>query len=328
MIYQCKNCGGNVVYDPKRSAPYCSYCDSKEVPEKRSYVGDPNVCQSCGGELKPGQSAIALFCPYCDNSILLENRMTGDFTPNLVIPFTHSKEMAVDLLRQLCKKKVFTPSDFLSKTKLKDLRGEYVPFWLFDFGTKIFYEGEGKKVRVWRTMDVEYTETSHYRIVRDMNIGYEKIPADASTTMQDDVMDLMEPYQYDKMASFDPIFLSGFVGDHFHMGSQEREPHANQKMRVSAEQLLKNTIAGYSSVRDIDKQIQVTDQTPYFALLPVWVYAYSYKEKSYPFYINGQTGKVVGKVPVATNKVIMYGITLYILLFLGLFLINYLINFF
>jgi hypothetical protein len=252
--------------------------------------------------------------------------MLGAYTPNLVIPFTHSKDMAIDRLRQLCRKKVFAPSDFLSETKLKFLRGEYVPFWLYDFWTKVFYEGEGKKIRVWRSMDVEYTEVSYYRITRDMSITYEKIPADASTTMQDDVMDLMEPYQYDRMVAFDPIFLSGFVGDRYHMEAFERENHASQKMYASAKQLLRNTIIGYSSVRDVGEQIQLTDQKPYFALLPVWVYAYSYKGKAFPFYINGQTGKVVGKVPVAANKVVAYGFTLYFLLLLAMYFVNLLLN--
>ena len=34
MIYKCKNCGGNVVYDPDRKAMHCPYCDGIETQDK------------------------------------------------------------------------------------------------------------------------------------------------------------------------------------------------------------------------------------------------------------------------------------------------------
>ena len=40
-------------------------------------------------------------------------------------------------------------------------------------------------------------------------------------------------------------------------------------------------------------------------LLPIWVAAYKYKDKVRQFVVNGQTGKIAGKKPVSTGKIIL-----------------------
>lgn len=51
MLYACKNCGGNVVYNPRRKAMLCPYCDSEESQEIKTGE-DMNTCPSCNGRLK------------------------------------------------------------------------------------------------------------------------------------------------------------------------------------------------------------------------------------------------------------------------------------
>ena len=39
--------------------------------------------------------------------------------------------------------------------------------------------------------------------------------------------------------------------------------------------------------------------------VPVWISSFKYKEKTYQFAVNGQTGKVGGKAPVSALRVIL-----------------------
>jgi hypothetical protein len=149
-----------------------------------------------------------------------------------------------------------------------------------------------------------------------MSLTYEKIPADASLAMPDEIMDLMEPYQYDSMIPFSPQFLSGFGADQYQLDAQERLLHAETKMKASAHTLLHNTISGYVSIHAKQEAITKRDTQSHFALLPIWVYRYQYQDQIYPFYINGQTGKIVGKTPIVASKVWLYGLTLYVVLLL------------
>jgi hypothetical protein len=57
----------------------------------------------------------------------------------------------------------------------------------------------------------------------------------------------------------------------------------------------------------------------------VWKYIYHYKDKDYPFYVNGQTGKLVGTAPVSKAKIWTYAGTLWasmtlIMIFINIFL--------
>lgn len=57
------------------------------------------------------------------------------------------------------------------------------------YHTHVHFEGEADKVRTWDEDDYECTETSTYRILRDFDVDYDKIPVDASKVMPDKMMD-------------------------------------------------------------------------------------------------------------------------------------------
>ena len=311
MIFKCRNCGGNSIYSPEQKGMYCPFCDSQNSQEKTESAGDMKICPNCGGELNVQEHTSALQCPYCDHYIILNERVEGEYAPVRLIPFKLGKDMVKKLMKDSFGRKIFAPTDFLSEARLNSMVGEYVPFWLYGYNTRCYYDGEGTKVHVRVVGDTEITETSFYHVVRDMSICYQDIPADASLKMTDDIMDLLEPYQYQEMVDFQPEYLSGFQGEKYNMPWQDVEFRARNKMSESAETLLNQSISGYTRLAHRNKEIRVGDQQTRYVLLPVWKYIYKYKEELYPFYINGQTGKIIGKVPVSTAKVLVYGGTLW-----------------
>ena len=54
-----------------------------------------------------------------------------------------------------------------------------------------------------------------------------------------------------------------------------------------------------------------------YVLLPVWMLNIKYKDKIYPFAMNGQTGKMIGDIPLDKKKAIIWGI----LILVGTFLV-------
>ncbi|MBR6666526.1 MAG: hypothetical protein IKL22_12530 [Lachnospiraceae bacterium] len=311
MIFKCKNCGGNTVYSPEHEGMFCPYCESEKSHERKHDLYNITHCPDCSGELEIGEYTSALQCPYCSNYIILNERVEGEFTPKKMIPFKYSKNMVKQLMRDNFKSRVFAPTDFLSEVRLNSMTGEYVPFWLYDYDARCVYRGEGTKTRSWSSGEMHYTETSYYNIIRDMNVGYSDIPVDASIAMPDHIMDLMEPYNYDYMVDFVPEFMSGFNGQKYNMSVDTLEKRAIEKLRSSADTILRNSINGYSQVVATDRQVTPKRTDGKFCLLPVWKYIYKYKGEEYPFYINGQTGKIIGKAPVSKAKVKAYGFTLW-----------------
>ncbi|MCM1058236.1 MAG: hypothetical protein NC517_11605 [Firmicutes bacterium] len=307
MYFKCKNCGGNVVYSPERHTMFCPFCESEKSGELSNGTSpEMTICPNCGGEITVAQHTSATQCPYCDSYLILNERVEGDYRPKLILPFQRGKEICKALIRDKFKKNLFAPTDFLSEVRLNSMQGGYVPYWLYDYDTHCAFQGEGTKVRTWTSGDTQYTETSYYAVVRDMDINFDKIPVDASEAMPDNVMDLMEPYDYSQLVDFDPEYMSGFYAEKYNMTANVVEDRARKKMSDDAVEMLKASYAGYHSVRPIRQDISVMGNRANFGLLPVWTYLYTYGGREYPFYVNGQTGKIVGEVPVSNKKVWAY----------------------
>lgn len=356
MTFKCKNCGGNAIYSPEKRSMYCPYCDSlgsserSDVckkcgnlitydPEKGSMYchrcgsdgsaegteegpGEVIICPNCGGEVNLDIHTSATRCPSCDSYLIINERVEGAYAPKTIIPFELGKETCKQSIREKFKKFRFAPTDFLSEAKLNEMLGVYVPFWFYDYDTHWDFQAEGTKIRCWTTGNTEYTETSVYDVRRDMDIRFNRIPVDASVQMPDDVMDLVEPYDYKQMTDFTPEYMSGFYAEKYNMLSDLVEERAKKKMSDDADQLLKNTYAGYNSMKVVRRDLQLRDSRSDYGLLPVWRYIYKYNGENYPFYVNGQTGKIVGTPPISTKKVWAYTGTLWAGLTVGLILLQ------
>lgn len=324
MIFKCKNCEGNVIYSPEKHAMFCPYCESEGSEERREYTeSDLKICPNCGGEVPVEEHTSATKCPYCDNYLILNPRVEGEYTPALIIPFKLGKENCKETLREKFKRCVFAPTDFLSEARLNSMEGDYVPFWFYDYDANCDFQGEGTKVRTWRSGNTEYTETSYYNVVRNMDVDFRKIPVDASEKMPDDVMDLLEPYDYKGLEAFKPEFLSGFMGEKYNVVSSLVENRAEVKMESSVNKMMRESYSNsYLNVRPVHNRISKRNSAAHFGLLPVWKYIYTYKDKQYPFYINGQTGKIVGTAPISAKKVWFYAGTIWACLVTILAMLN------
>lgn len=311
MIYRCKNCGGNVVYHPDRKKMYCPHCDSLDSEEeiKSSVVTE---CANCGAPMEVSSYTSACKCAHCGSYTILEERVEGEFTPHLILPFRISKEKAVKLLEKEFQSRFFTPLTFLSSATLEGMEGIYVPFFLYDYLAQFDYAGTGTKVRSWRSGNTEYVETSYFRVERNLEIDFDRIPVDASINMDDTKMDLLEPFDKKALENFQKKYLSGFQAETYSEGMMDLEPRAQEKARRDAEELLREELSGYTTLSAERKHLHLQRQTASYALLPVWVYYYNYHGQKYTYYVNGQSGKILGKTPTSKGKMFAYGASVWV----------------
>lgn len=315
MIFKCKNCGGNVVYDPAKQKMLCPYCDGEDSQEVSDARQGLLVCSNCGGELHVNDFTSASQCPYCKNYLIFDERVEGEYTPHLILPFKVSKEAVKALIREKFKRSIFAPSDFLSEAKLDSMQGMYVPFWMYDYTAHGSYDGECTKVRSWTSGDRRYTETSVYHVVREFKVAFDKMPVDASDALADSIMDLMEPYDYKALEAFKAEYMSGFFAEKYNNDADVTEHRALAKAKASTMDMIYQSIVGYTHKRPARENVTAERTDVNYALLPVWIYSYKYKDQNYPFHVNGQTGKIVGKVPIVPAKVFGYGATVFGLIF-------------
>lgn len=320
MLFRCKNCGGNVIYSPEKGDMFCPHCDGIDSGEKE-VSEEKDICVNCGAPLEMKEYNSTCKCEYCESYIIIDERVRGEYELELVLPFQIGMEQAVEMMKKEFRKRIFTPGTFLKESTLKEMKGMYVPYWMYDYDADCTYIGNGTKVRVWTSGDTEYTETSYFRVVRKMAIDFQKVPVDASIEMPDDVMDLMEPFDYGVLKDFQEKYMSGFYGEIYNQNSEELEERAQQKVKKDAECMLQETLGGYTTLASEKKDIRMNTRRARYALLPVWRYIYKYRDKEYPFYVNGQTGKIVGSTPVEKKKVLSYGGTVFVLVWMILYLV-------
>lgn len=310
MLFKCRNCGSNVVYEPGRAKMYCPHCESEDS-EDTIQGGSLTQCVNCGAPIEVSNYTSASRCEHCGCYIVFNERVEGVYEPHLILPFRVSKTNAVLAMESEFKGRLFTPSDFMSAKSLEKMVGIYVPFWMYDYKACYDFAGEGTKVRRWTSGNTEYVETSYYELIRKMDLDFDKIPVDASFAMDDGIMDLMEPYEYGKLQGFDAKYMSGFYGEIYNQSAPELEGRAQVKARGAAEELMQGSLHGYNTVRPLRKNLNLERNGVNYALMPVWQYLYRYQGQTYQFHVNGQTGKVIGVTPVSFGKVLSYGVSVF-----------------
>ncbi len=131
---------------------------------------------------------------------------------------------------------------------------------------------------------------------------FDKIPCDASTSMPDDLMDSIEPFDYGKLTGFELEYLPGFLANKYDVEAKELQKKADERAKETTYTELQNSISGYDSVQQKNKNAVVHHGKTDYALMPVWLLYTRWKEEDFLFAMNGQTGKMTGNLPVSKGK--------------------------
>lgn len=259
-------------------------------------------CPSCGAELICDENTAATSCPYCGNPTVVPGQFSGQLRPDFIIPFKLSKEDAVKALKNHYKRKFFLPKSFTAENHLQEIQGIYLPFWMFDGEAEGDARYEATRSHTYRSGDYEITETEHYDVYRAGSISFEKIPVDASSKMPDDYMDSIEPYDHQDLKPFSTAYLPGFLADKFDETVDQCRQRADQRCEGTLEAVLRNTVTGYNACSLKQKTASLKRGKVHYALMPVWMLNTKWDGKDFLFAMNGQTGKLVGELPVNWRK--------------------------
>ena len=329
--FKCPCCGGAVEFNSKLQKMKCPYCDTeydmetvKEVMNEdteeasdqmewnttagsawqNGEAGDlvSYICKSCGGEIVCDRTTAATACPYCDNPVVMQEHFAGMLRPDCVIPFKLDKKAAKEAYQNHLKGKVLLPGAFKDKNHIDEIKGVYVPFWLFDAEAEAKVRYRATRVRTWSDSNYEYTETRYYRVLREGNLGFEHVPVDGSTKMADDLMESIEPFDFSEAVDFQTAYLSGFLADRYDVDAEQSIERANERIKKSTESAFADTVHGYSSVIPESSSVRLSEGKSKYALYPVWLLNTTYQNEKYTFAMNGQTGKFVGNLPVDKKK--------------------------
>jgi hypothetical protein len=109
------------------------------------------------------------------------------------------------------------------------------------------------------------------------------------------------------MEHFNPKYMSGFLSEIYSDEAKNFESRVNAKVQKDINRVLAKHLSSFKTVTPIKKEITVEHKGAEYVLLPVWKYLYTYQGKEYEYYINGQSGKVIGKAPLSIGKAVACG---------------------
>ena len=297
--YKCPCCGGAIAFDSTLQKMKCPYCDTEfEMETLKGYDAELQseqsdqmewetaaggdwqegetdglrsyVCKSCGGEIVGDANTAATSCPFCGNPVVMMH-LTG---------------------------KRLLPKIFKDQNHIDEIKGIYVPFWLFDTDVDAQIRYRATRVRTWSDRDYNYTETSHFMVHRGGSIGFEHVPVDGSSKMADDLMESIEPYDFSEAMDFQTAYLAGYLADKYDVTAEASIDRANKRVKRSTEDTFAGTVQGYTSVTTENSSVQFRGGKARYALYPVWLLNTTWNGNKYTFAMNGQTGKFVGDLPV------------------------------
>ncbi|MCM3653305.1 TFIIB-type zinc ribbon-containing protein [Metabacillus litoralis] len=311
--YKCPNCGDDMAFDSESGKLSCHSCGRKDNIEsfKDEFIvttfsedeAKEYICNNCGAVVITDADTTATSCSFCGAGVVLGDRLSGALAPAKVIPFTVSKEEAMDAFRKWCKNGRLTPRGFMTADRIKGITGIYVPFWMYDLESAAKINAVGTKVRTYTQGEYIYTETSYYDVYRDIKMNYVKVPVDASEKMNDEMMDKLEPYDYRSLKKFKTPYLAGYFAEKYNYNDDELLSRVKSKVNSYINSYISSTITGYASVQYKNQDIETKKKHSYYVLLPIWMIYYDYDKHEHTFAMNGQTGKVVGKPPISFGKV-------------------------
>lgn len=327
---KCPSCNASISYNAKLKKWKCDYCgaeftleqmkanaskkEKKEVVENNEdYV--QFRCESCGAEVVTDAQTTATFCVYCGNTVVLKEKVEGTFKPDYIIPFSKTKEEAIEAFKRVTKGKPLAPKLFNDEKNIEKIRGVYIPFFMYDFLVSGDLQMSGTRVSTWTVGRTHYTKTDIYSIYRKGSMNFDKVPSDASTRFDDDMMDSIEPFKYEELVPFEKAFLSGFLAERYDEKEEDILKKTGTRARNSTRDIMFADPKMYSSKTIKSENLTVEAEQKYYALLPVWMVNVKYKGKPYLFAMNGQTGEFIGDLPTDPGRVLLYSLLIFSITF-------------
>ena len=345
---KCPACGAPILYKPNLKKWKCDYCKSeftleeikkynnasneknniKEEVKKEIQKENDNTnyyeynCKDCGAKIIADENTAATFCVYCGNTAILKEKLSGKFAPDMIIPFKNEKEKAIEAFKSLNKGRPLMPNFFNDEKNIEKIKGVYIPFWLYDVKVNGELDATSTTSTTWTVGDTVYTKTDTYRLEREGEMSFNKIPVDGSTRFDNDIMNTIEPFNYSELEEYNHAYLSGFLAEKYDVDEETSFKDAEERSLNSARDTIKDDM-GMGIKTIVNDTLASTKLLTKYVLLPVWMINVKYKDKFYTFAMNGQTGEFVGNIPVDKKKAFIYGILTFVITFILVVLISY-----
>ncbi|WP_146658495.1 hypothetical protein [Enhygromyxa salina] len=268
-------------------------------------------CTGCGASSWFDGPALSTACSYCDSPMVDEARAATAF--HSIVPFRVPERAALDALRAYLDGRRFAPRELRDlRLRRRGLRGVLVPFWVYEgvvrseYRAKVgvyWYREESYKDPNGTTKTRRVRETEWFPLRGSAARQVEDHVVSASVGLPEREANALGPFDLGWATRYDPRLLSGFEAELPTIDEIDAEHTARDELRdAEAFRIQRELLPGDTNRVDwISSEIDVKSRR--LVLLPVWIATARHGERVVRLVVNGQTGRVVGRVPVSKQKV-------------------------
>lgn len=341
FTFKCPGCAGNMRFNEQKQKMECLTCgvevaveeyDAKEImiDGGQKCGEDTSIyrCPSCGAEMLTENLQVTCSCRWCGTEMAVFGNMEDKIRPEKVIPFSVSKEEAVNHFNRWWMEHDSLPKYDQVKMKF-DIHPLYLPVWLIDANvqtditavvrtdeTEDNLSSYGNKYDS-RLMTSSYAgmaspqnnvKTRKYYLIRKViSSVFRSVPSIASYHFSSTRFQGIEPYDYTQLQDFTPAYLSGFPAEQYSIEAQDVIPKTIKRVRdFGKDQCRTHICTNMHTGAEIETEKASEGATELkeicYALVPVWICSYTYNNKKRMVYVNGQTGKTDGEVVMEEER--------------------------
>ncbi len=327
---KCPGCGANLVFDIEIGSLICRTCgnlydpDSMEMngslgietPEQEYGIDDELdyedksnkeiVCNSCGSQIVTDANTASTICPFCGSPALITRRLTRQFRPDAILPFSVTKEQAKEAYYKHVTSVPRVPKSFTKSATLEKITGVYVPFWLLSTDVKMDVGGWTHTVidgsSFYDPLKQEATHKHAIDIPIDGTVEFslKNVPFDGSRKISNRLMQACEPFDFSELVPYNASYLTGVFAEKYDCQPKDMYDYIRKRLDNYC-----HNVAEKVKFEDCDSftynssytGIQYKNFRVLYCLLPIWFLNVKYDDRNFQFAINGQTGEVCGVVP-------------------------------
>jgi DNA-directed RNA polymerase subunit RPC12/RpoP len=326
-LHKCDNCGAVMAYDVASGNLKCGHCgtvrdftpdDEAESRVQRRALTDAALrehadwkegtvfrCDNCGAKEVLDKRDLAKNCPFCGSSHIVELEDLPGIKPDSVIPFQITRETALSRFKKWIKSKFLAPKDLKKEQRTENFNGMYSSSWSFSANTNSLYSGTlGRtetRTRYNGKTHTTYTTTHYFKVSGQIEQDYRDFFVQSGDRIPSAMFDKLKPFNLSFLKIYRAEYLSGIIAEHY---SRTIEVCFNDFADFVRRDLRHKIMRkhGADTVATLNIDTNYRDKQFNYVLLPVFIANYTYKNKLYNFYVNGASGKVVGKYPISGWK--------------------------
>ena len=274
-------------------------------------------CQTCGATVAFTGAAIATKCDFCGSQHVLEQTaQRNGIRPESLVPFAIDNASAKEKFKSWLGSGFFRPGDLSRAASLGEIAGVYVPYWTFDCAVDSQWRAEAGHHYYETVTEVEVVNGQKQQVKKQVQKTrwepaqghrrdrYDDVLVVASRGLPEPIANRLATFDTRALVAYDPRYLAGFHAEEYAVGLEEGWQKADQRVRAEQDARCRRDIPG-DTHRSYEARHQLGEQTYKHVLLPLWIAAYRYQDKTFRFLVNGQTGEVQGEAPTSWVKVVM-----------------------